>query len=254
MKTKLCLSSTALLAAVTLGAAPLMETTAIHVQPDASTPAIGYLKAGTEPKEAANATAPAGWMAVELPGPHDAYVRNHDFTKALDVLPGAAIRQLPSADAPVLATMQDGDKIEITGLRSGWTQVKLLKDVVGYIKLGGAATPATAAVAAVAPLRPTAVTDAPPVLSSGPVSALPRTVKGMVVETRRKFLVGPRPEYDYQLNDPDGKRIAFLDVARVLPTQKMEKILEHFVNVTGVVRQSTDGKDIVIDVESFGAE
>lgn len=251
MKTKLCLSSTALWAAVTLGAAPLMETTAIHVQPDASTPAIGYLKAGTEPKEAANATAPAGWMAIELPGPHEAYVRNHDFTKALDVLPGAAIRQLPSADAPVLATMQDGDKIEITGLRSGWTQVKLLKDVVGYIKIGGAAAPATAAVPAVAPQRPA---DAPPVVSSGPVSALPRTVKGMVVETRRKFLVGPRPDYDYQLDNPDGKRIAFLDVARVLPTLKMENFLGHFVNVTGVVRQSTDGKDIVIDVESFGSE
>jgi hypothetical protein len=254
MKTKLCLS-TALLLAASLAAAPLMETTAIHAQPDAVTPAIGYLKAGTEPTAAAQVTAPEGWLAIELPGPHEAYVSNNDFSKSLDIHPGAAIRLNPKADAPVLTTMQEGDKIEITGLRSGWTQIKLSKTVIGYIKIGGisSAPPAVAAPAPImAPPPPVmAAGQFAPVPSSGPAAALSHTFQGMFVATKRFLLVGPRPDYGYQLNDVDGKRVAFLDVTKVLATEKMELYLDHLVAVTGVLKQTYDGKNLVIEVVSL---
>ena len=102
-----------LLVAATASAAPLTETTAIRSKPDAAAPVIGYLKAGTDPVSSADITAPAGWMAVDIPGPHEAYVHNNDFSKSLDIHAGAAIRLKPKADAPVLATMQEGDKTEI---------------------------------------------------------------------------------------------------------------------------------------------
>jgi len=253
--------STALLLAAPLAAAPLMETTAIHPQPDAATPAIGYLKAGTEPTAAAQTTAPEGWMAVEIPGPHEAYVSNSDFTKSLDIRAGAAIRLNPKADAPILTTMQEGDKTEITGLRSGWTQVKLFRTVVGYIKVGGIASASAPAsppspVAAPAPLvAPTAPAMAAGQISpapvSGPVGGLSHNFQGMLVATKRLLLLGPRPDYGYQLNDSDGRRIAFLDVAKVLPTDKMETYLDRLVEVSGVLKQTYDGKNLVIEVESL---
>jgi hypothetical protein len=253
MKIQLRFVLPAVLLAATLAAAPLMEPTAIHAQPDPAAPAIGYLKAGTEPTAAANVTAPPGWMAVALSGPHEAYVRNSDLTKGLDVHPGAALRQLPKADAPVLATMQEGDQIEITGLRPGWTQIKLSRDVVGYIKIGGSVSLPPPAVSSGAmpppPARPAG--PAAPMLSSGPASALPHTFQGMLVATKRFLLVGPRPGYDYQLDGVEGKRIAFLDVTKVLATLKMERFVDSPVIVSGVLKQTYDGKNLVIEVETL---
>ena len=80
-----------------LAAAPLSETTAVHTKPDRAAPAITYLKAGAEPVAVPGAMAgtPAGWMAVEVAGPFEAYVENKDLTKGLDVKPGSPRRCQP---------------------------------------------------------------------------------------------------------------------------------------------------------------
>src|SRR5215207_5023511 len=126
MKTKFFLSaSLALSTATLLLAAPLEVTTAVHTKPDPSSPAISYLKAGTDPVPAPNAPAnlPAGWIAIELPGPFEGYVENKDLSKALDVKPGVSIRMAPKPDAPVLAVAEKDEKASITGLRGKWTQI-----------------------------------------------------------------------------------------------------------------------------------
>ncbi len=171
------------------------------------------------------------------------------------------MRTLPKADAPVLTTKQAGDKIEITGLRPGWTQVKFDRDVIGFIKLGGSASAApaaatvnaapTAAPAAVPPPPAPAAGQVPPDLTSGPAGALPHLFQGMLVPTKRILLVGPRPDFDYQLNDSSGKRIAYLDVSKMLATVKMEKYVDNPVVVSGVLRQTYDGRNLVIQVVSL---
>ena len=258
MKTTLCLSSAALLLAAALTAAPLMETTAIQSAPDAAAPVIGYLKAGSEPVPAAGPSAPAGWMAVEMPGPHEGYVNNNDFSKSLDVHPGAAIRQQPKADAPVLATMQEGDKVEITGLRSGWTQIKLRKTITGYIRVGGvAAAPVAAGAPAAAALPPPAVSPAPAapvVVSSGPASPMARMYEGKLVKAARILLVAPRRDYPYELDNGEGQRIAFLDLTHVLSIEKVELILGRQVKLSGVLRQTENGRNLVIEVVSIEAQ
>ena len=255
MKTTLCLSSAALWLAASLTAAPLMETTAIQTQPDASAPVIGYLKAGSEPVPAAGAPAPAGWMAVEMPGPHEGYVANNDFSKSLDVHAGAAIRLQPRADAPVLATMQDGDKTEITGLRSGWTQIKLLKTITGYIKIGGVApAPVAGAAPASAAPPPPAVSNPPPapaLVASGPANPASRMYQGKLVKSPRILLVAPRRDYPYELDNSEGQRIAFLDLTHVLSTEKAELIVDHQVKLSGVLRQTENGRNLVIEVVSI---
>jgi len=258
-----------------LAAAPLTVTTAVHTRPDASSPAITYLKAGAEPAPAAAAlaTTPAGWMAIELPGPFEGYVENKDLTKSLDVKPGASIRLAPKPDAGVLATAGKDDKTSITGLRGKWTQISLEKGLVGYINVGGAGgylppiatTPATAAQKPAAPepapLAPAPVAPgvygvgapgqpAPMVnLGDGGSSTLPRPYAGRFVSTRRAFT--PRRPYDYALNDSTGARFAYLDISKLLLTEQIENYVDHHVVVFGAARTSADGRNIVIQVESL---
>lgn len=275
MKIKLSLLSALLAAPAALTAAPLTETTAVHTKPDAGAPTLSYFKAGTEPTAAPDSVAstPAGWMAVELPGPFEAYVLNKDLTKGLDVVPGAPLTVAPKAGAAVLTIAAKGDKTTITGLHGKWTQVSLERKIIGYIPVSSipgflppiatnvvsnAATPAPAAPAPFAP-APTAPVGygtgapghaAPMVnLGDGGSSSLPRQFSGKFVSTRRAFT--PRRPYDWALNDDAGRRYAYLDVSKLLLTEQIEKYIDHVVVVYGAVKNAADGKDIVIEVESL---
>lgn len=269
----------ALLAAtLSLSAAPLAATTAVHTQPDEAAPVLAVLAAGTTPTPApdALATTPAGWMAVELPGPFDAFVRRSDLLKSLDVKPGASLYRAPDLTAGVLATAQQGDAITITGLHGKWTQVSLAKKLTGYIHVdGGAPAPAVATLtdsAAPAPTPaasstpPAAATLAPPpvaasahgvatagqpapVLNPNGDTALPRYYQGRFVSTRSPFR--PRRPYDWALNDEAGKRIAYLDTSHLLLTDQIENYTDHSVLVYGATRPSPDGKDFVIVLDSL---
>lgn len=273
MKTKRTLFSALFLgAAATLVAAPLSVPTAVHTKPDLSSPAITYLKAGTEPVAALGAIAstPAGWMAIELPGPFEGYVENKDLAKNLDVKPGAPIRLAPKADAGVLALSLAGDKTSITGIRGKWTQISLERKLICYIHLGGTAgylpPIATTPAAAPKPAEPAPVA-APPVapgvygvattgqavamvnLGDGGSSTLPRQYAGRFVSTRRPL--APRRPYDYALNDDAGRRYAYLDISKLLLTDQIEKYLNLSVVVFGTAGNSADGRDIVIQVETL---
>jgi hypothetical protein len=250
-------------------AAPLSVTTAVHTKPDASSPAITNLPAGTEPVPAAGAmaTTPAGWMAIELPGPFEAYVENRDLTKSLDVKPGANMRFAPKPDGGVLAVAEKSDKVSITGLHGKWTKISLDKKLTGYISLGGSAggmpvrapQPApTAAAPQVAPApvapgvygvgaagQPAAMVN----LGDGGSATLTRSFAGKFVSTRRAFT--PRRPYDYALNDDAGKRYAYLDISKLLLTEQIEKYVDHPVVVFGAARNTPDGRDIVIQVETL---
>ena len=262
MKTKLL--ALFLCPAAALVAAPLTETTAVHAKPDLATPAITYLKAGTDPvaTPASLSSAPAGWMAVELPGPFEGYVRNDDITKSLDVRVGGQIYIEPAADAAVLATAEKGDKTEITGLRGKWTQIHLDKKITGFIRIAPAPLPpvaiapagATDAVLPPGGMGPdragTAGMAAPMVdLGDGGSSALPRLFQGKLVSTRRPF--APRRPYDYQLNDDAGVRFAYLDLSKLLQTEQIANYAGLTVVVNGTARNEPTAKGIVIQVESL---
>jgi SH3 domain-containing protein len=278
MKINVCFSI-ALLLLSRLGAAPLTSTTAVHVRPETSSPVITVLNAGTEPTPAVGfaLALPKGWSAIDIAGPHEAYLANRDLLKSMDARNGAAFRTLPKADAPILTTMQAGDQMEITGYKGKWTQVKLTKKIVGYIQgWSGAISTSAAAGKTVTPSpapaptnRPTASVPfspspgAPAALASGGAgrpaqmvdlgdggsSSLPRLFQGKLVSTRS--LLHPRRPYDYQLNDSGGQRYAYVDVSKLLQTEQIEKYLEHTITVYGTAKPVPDSKDIVIAAESL---
>jgi hypothetical protein len=268
MKTRFTLLSALLATSGLALAAPLGSSTAVHTQPNESSPVIKVLSAGSEPAAAmgaAMADTPAGWMAVELSGPFDGYVLNKDILKSLDVRDGAQIHQAPKPESGVITTMAKGDKSNITGLHGKWTQVSVEKKITGYIRLNGASSapaPAPVSVAsstpppAPAPVSPVAygvTTAGQPVamvnLGDGGSSALPRLVQGKFVSTHSAFR--PRRPYDWALDDDAGVRYAYLDVSKLLLTEQLDKYIDHHVVVYGAAKSVPNSKDIVIVVESL---
>jgi len=272
MKTKFAHATALIVAVASLAAAPLTQTTAVHTRPDAGSPVIAYLKAGTEPTTVLEAVAntPAGWMAVELTGPFEAYLLNKDLTKSLDVVPGAQLLQAPNAGAALLTIAAKDDKVTITGLHGKWTQISLSRKLTAFIAINAmpgylppiATAPATRSAAA-PPLPPSPAPAAPiaygtgapgraaPMvnLGDGGAGSLPRQFVGRFVSTRRPFT--PRRPFDWALNDDAGRRYAYLDVSKLLLTEQIEKYLDHGVVVYGAAKNAPDGKDLVIAVESL---
>jgi hypothetical protein len=245
-----------------LFAAPLSVSTAVQSQPDPASPVLVVLSAGSEaPAPSANAgPAPAGWLAVDVPGPFTGYVRNKDLSKQLDVVEGATIYTEPKEGAGVLAVFQKGDKVEITGLRGGWTQVRLDKTLVGFISANQAAPVAPAA--APVPAPPTApistVSPAPPA-PAAPATAAPAQPAGNLrlsqlfegTLTSSQSPLAPRRPFDWQLVDASGKRIAYVDLSGLLLTDQIENYAGHAIVVLGSIKPVKKTDDIVIEVEAL---
>lgn len=255
----------ALLGSHWLCAAPLSAPTAVHVQPDTKARVLVVLSPGTEPEPAtaAIATTPAGWMAVQLPGPFDGYVLNSDIDKSLNVKPGVSIHLQPGAESGLLAVMEPGDKTTITGLHGKWSQIRLEKPVVGYIRVDASpvvsSAPIAAAAAAPAPIKSTApatyqpapapLAPAPAYMSDKSSGVLPRLFQGKFVSTRRPFT--PRRPHDWQLNDAAGVRYAYLDISRLMLTDQIENYADREVVVYGTAKTAADGRNLVILVETL---
>jgi hypothetical protein len=248
MKIKLALAAAAVTGAAALNAATLSVATAVQSQPDAASAVIVVLPAGSEqptPTDKAGIP-PAGWIAVEVAGPFEGYVRNKDLSKQLDVIPGASILVAPKDGSGVLSVFEKGDKAEITGLHGSWTQVHLDKTLVGYIQVSPPA-PAPAAAPAAPPVAPAAPAAAAPAAPAGDGNAgLSRLYEGTLAST--KSLLLPKRPYDWQIVDASGKRIAFVDLTKLLLTDQIENYAGHGVVVLGSLEPVQGSDDLVIRV------
>ena len=235
----------ALAAAAVLSADPLERDATVYAQPDPASSVLGTLPKGTSPELAAS-DAPDGWLAVLVPGPHEVYVRNGDLGKDLNIKTGSSLYIAPDTSAPVIGTMESGDRAELKGLRGDWTLFSFNDPVKGFIKLAApiALTPAAPAQASGAqPPRP-AGSDITP-------SGMPRFLEGRFKPTR-SFLGFHQP-YNFQLVDKNGDRIAYLDISRLLQTDKIDNYDDRLVIVYGTAHKLEDAhrKGIVIEVESL---
>jgi len=234
-------------------ATPLTATAAVQTLPDPAAPIVTYLKAGSEPVPPAGDTAvgaPPGWMAVDLPGPFEAYVLDKDLTKGLEVKPGSSIYLAPKPDAGVLEIAASGDKFEITGLYGKWTQVHFDKHLVGYIQT----IPSPASVPMATPVASAASTPLPASVLGQPAptgedAAIPRSLEGTFASTRHAF--APHRPYDWAIVDESGSRLAYLDLSKLLLTDQPESYVGKSVVVTGPMSTVSSGKDIVITVEGL---
>ncbi|HEY1764571.1 MAG TPA: SH3 domain-containing protein [Opitutaceae bacterium] len=262
MKTKILFAAAGLACGGVLQAATLSVETAVQTRPDPSAPVITVLKAGSDEPAPSDkgGPVPPGWTAIEVHGPFEGYVHNRDLTKQLDVVPGATVYLSPKEDGPALAVFEKGDKAEITGLRGRWTQIRLDKTLVGYVHSG----PIEAAPIAVAPASPApaptvaqAPSTPPPSASAGapmpPAGesnvALSRLYEGTLATTQS--LLTPKRPYDWQLLDASGKRIAYVDLSKLLLTEQPSSYVGRTVVVLGSIKPVMQSNDLVIVAEGF---
>jgi hypothetical protein len=243
--------------ALRLAAADLLPTdAAVFLQPDPKSPVLVRLKAGNTIIYTGDA--PAGWRRVEITGTFEGYAHNRDITKGLEVKEGGSIHAAPKKDAPVLTVAQEGDRTDVVGLVNkspDWVQIKFSKKLQGFVATAAAANvapepaPALVTPAPAGPAAPTTAIGRPAPLT-GNTADLPRLFAGRLVLAKRA-LINPNPPYDYQLTDSTGRRFAYVDTKRLLLTDKIEAYLDRQVSVTGTVRNTVDGKDLVIAAESM---
>ncbi|MBC8039342.1 MAG: hypothetical protein H7Y06_02265 [Opitutaceae bacterium] len=256
------IASLVLAASAALNAAPLAETTPVFGSPDTAAKPVASLPAGTEPALAPGVSAPAGWTAVTLAGPHEVWAPNSSVNKALEVRAGASYFTEAKTDAPVLATAQKDDPTDIIDYKGKWTKFRLSKPVTGYIKspakVASATPAATSAVVASAPVKDSAapVTPGqqvgygrPAPVGDGASSALPRLFQGKLASTQSPLR--PRRPYDFQLTDDSGARYAYVDVSKLLATEQINKYTDRTVVVYGTAKAVPGTKDMVIIAESL---
>ncbi len=268
----------ALILALLLGLAdPFREAHAAVLDtalPAYATPAEGALSLGTAPVGARllGTTAPAGWAAVELPGPHAVFVAEKDTLKNFEVRPGAAYYAAPSTDAPVIGLAGEADRTEFADVEGRFNKFSLAGPVTAYVRLPGAPASTPLPVTSVATETATNPSTPPPLMddlasvlpSDAPAlqpnvspgrgleagePRLARTFHGVVASTRNPLR--PRRPYDYQLNDSGGSRIAYLDISRLLLTERMDAYLGRPVFILGSVASLGTGKELVIQVDSL---
>lgn len=235
----------------------LAADAAVFAAPSASAPILARLKAGASLTPAPG-EAPLGWRRVEVTGPFEAYARSRDITKGLEVRVGADLHAAPRADAPVLTTAAEGDKADVIGLAGGdWCQIRLEKTLVGFIAVGetanrpsATARPALPAAVPTRPADPGPAAPGRPAQFGGSSADLPRTFQGQLSAAARPIF-NPNPPYDYQLTDADGRRIAYLDLRRVVLNVRLASLVGRSVTVTGTLRDTVEGKDLVIAAESL---
>lgn len=250
MKNRVLLPLLALLPAAALAATTLNRPTPVHAAAFDNAAVITVLPSGSPAPLPAATTAPAGWLAVELPPPHEVYVANSDIAKNLTVKPGAAYRSAPDTKSPQLAAAVEDDTIEITGLRGRWTQLRLNRPVTGYVRAAAPPPPTPALDQSWSGIQATPVSDAPrPGAADTSLSTLPRFFSGKVVSTRAPFR--PRRPFDFALVDATNERLAYLDFSKLLQTNQIENYLARAVDVYGPTEAVPDTNDIVVRVESL---
>lgn len=245
--------------------------------PAYASPTEGALTLGTAPAGARllGTAAPAGWAAVELPGPHTVYVTEKDTLKNFEVRPGAAYHASPSPDSPVIGLAGEADRTEFADVAGRYNKFSLAGPVTAYVRLPAVTTPPPSPSPSTAATTSSFATDqsTPPPLMDDLTNVLPvdapalqtpvapgrgieageprlaRTFHGVVSSTRNPLR--PRRPYDYQLNDSGGARIAYLDISRLLLTERMDAYLGRPVFILGSVSSLGAGKELVIQVDSL---
>jgi hypothetical protein len=246
----------------------LAASATVHVKPDVAAPVITTLAAGAEPFMAVGVAAPAGWLAVALPGTHEVFLRNSDQLKDMSPKPGANYLLSNRPPATPVAIAEKGDFVELVDIVGSFTKYRLSKPLIGFIQtaaLNKVTPPTAAVVTAPPPAAPVVVTatvlsvepavvastptTSPRDLAAPPAGELPRLFQGTLVSTYSPLR--PRRPYDYQLNDRNGERYAYLDLSRLPPSVTPDNLAGHTVVVYGVARAVAGVPEMVIAAESI---
>jgi hypothetical protein len=103
---------------------------------------------------------------------------------------------------------------------------------------------------------PPAPMDGGHTYEAGPIDStavvVSRTFEGIFALARRTFK--SRRQYDFQLIAFDGSRLAYLDLSKIITTEKFENYIGRTVVVDGILAAAPNTQDAVIKVETLQAK
>jgi hypothetical protein len=100
-----------------------------------------------------------------------------------------------------------------------------------------------------APVSAVPVSAAPAAPAQGSEVALSQLFEGTLASTRA--MLEPRRPYHWQLLDASGKRIAYVDLSKLLLTEQIANYAGHAVVVLGSISPVKESNDLVIEVVGF---
>ncbi|HEY4302501.1 MAG TPA: SH3 domain-containing protein [Candidatus Didemnitutus sp.] len=256
MKIKLALLLAAV-GAIRLCADTAPSDTAVFAQADAKSAVLARLKKGDEITYTGEA--PPGWRRVEVSGTFTGYALGKDLSKGLTVRTGSNLYVSPDKTSEVLTVIDKNDKTSLVGLAGAkyeFGQIQVEKKLQGFVAVGatanlpgsGAGDLVSSTPAPAPPANPTALGHPVPIV--GNAGELPRTFSGTLVLARRPIF-NPNPPYEYQLTDSSGRRFAYVDTRRLVTTEKIDAFVGLVVTLNGTIRNTVDGKDLVVAAESI---
>ncbi|WOO41653.1 hypothetical protein [Rubellicoccus peritrichatus] len=222
------------------------------------------------------------WMTVDYTGNYVGYVEPANINKDLTVRKGSPILLQPKRDSRTLTIVDDTVSPQIIELGDDWVTVYYNGNAPAYFQwpsntaaaepeivtvtsapvvastetvteapLVITDTPPPASTVAAPPppvLEEIAVTQQPQVLPMPPPAItskqIIRTWEGKIVEI--KGISGWFNEYDYALEDPQGKRIAYVDFNGVLLFKPMDAYLDVPVVIDGTAEKIVNTTPILI--------
>lgn len=224
----------------------------LYLQPSEQAPVVGTVAADDPIITTATAVmdedaAQLGWHWNERPGTYRGFIDPEQVRKDLLLADSTLVFLRPGPGSPVLATLGEGDEIEIVGKPSAyWVEIEFEHPVPVYFlgKPEGVATEAieVAAVEAI---------DEPPVVAIEIVEAeiittpdlaleaqstqagIPRYFQGILRSYRPGLFNFNPPPFIYQLETPRGTRIAFIDLRHTIVTGPIDKYLNQTVLILG---------------------
>ena len=106
------------------------ESAPIVARVDSQTPAVASARPVLEADKAR-----AGWKWIERTATLDGYIPTSSLSKNFEIALNTHVRAAPKPSAPILTSVQAGDRIQITASNDQWSTVRFRKAVPVYFRV-----------------------------------------------------------------------------------------------------------------------
>lgn len=236
-----------------------------------------------------SAMAALGWHVAPFTTRQTGFVADSEIGKDLLPVPGAVLRADPTPTAPVLGTCVPGEAVDILDRGTFWkvrgpvqTSVYLLPETVPEVAADpppiapqpSSSTDPAAPSPAAAPEQsesdstsadpgpvpliettPVIDADAAPAVTTTPAKATssttPTRFEGIFEKAPRRFLGLRKAPYPFQLVDPSGKRIGYIDTERILVTGSLQAYLDQEVILQALRTYDNKSKEWILKARTM---
>jgi hypothetical protein len=199
------------------------------------------------------------WKWVELNQRFEGFVRKSYVTKGLTVQIGAPVYFVPGDENAFLTILEDGAKVEVIEPAGDWIKISIDTSVPVYFETDALVSVPEPVFAAPLNDKPYEIESAvvqdqvmnnePSDLSSTktyPREPIDRILEGKLVPYKGFPSPFSKPAYQWQIQNRNKKRIAFVDPKNLVLDRPFESYEGRQLSLSGSIYQINKGRDLVI--------